>query len=78
MSEMMMTKMKPTPGRIVMYQPPYAPDTKLPAIVIKVHGGSSVVNLQVFQDRGGDGAVYASSIEEGTGPGTWSWPERAA
>jgi hypothetical protein len=69
--------MKPTVGRIVMYQPPYgAPETKLPAIVVNVHS-SSVVNLQVFQDRGGDGTVYVGSVGEGAGPGTWSWPERS-
>jgi hypothetical protein len=72
----------PTLGRIVMYEPygtmlsQSVNEKPLPAIVVKVHS-PTMVNLQVFQDRGGDGTVYATSVSEGTGSNTWHWPERA-
>ena len=66
----------PTVGRIVMFHSPTIEGSVfLPAIVVKVHSPTNL-NLQIFQDRGGDGTVYATSISEGTGPNTWSWPER--
>ncbi len=72
----MTTKRRPAPtvGRIVIFTT--ADGTKLPAIVVNVHS-ETTVNLQIFQDRGGDAAVHGTSIDEGTGPNTWAWPERA-
>ncbi|MFI2367311.1 hypothetical protein [Streptomyces sp. NPDC018833] len=46
-----------------------------PAMVVRVwQGDEASVQLQVFLD--GNDTYWATSRREGTGPGTWSWPER--
>jgi hypothetical protein len=68
----------PTVGRIVIYQA-YAspmPPKILPAIIVKVHDGTTV-DLQVFQDNT-SGTNYCTSVQydEDNSQGSWHWPER--
>lgn len=51
----------------------YAGD-QLPAVVVAVHGEGSSVNLHVLLD--GVDTYWATSVSEGEGPRTWSWPPR--
>ena len=44
----------------------------VPAIVVRV--GDFGVNLQVFLD--GNDTLWVTSVDEGEGDGTWSWPAR--
>lgn len=75
--------MKPTPGRIVHYQPSAsqlgyaAPDASgvIPALVTGVQP-SGAVNLYLFPNCGA-GAMWIGTITEGDGPGRWRWPPRA-
>lgn len=46
-----------------------------PATIVRVFGSASAANLQVHLD--GNDTYWATSRTEGTGPGHWSWPERA-
>jgi hypothetical protein len=48
-----------------------------PAIVVEAEPG---VNLMVFTDEtdGHPGPIWKAGVVEGTEPGTWHWPERAA
>jgi hypothetical protein len=62
----------PTLGRIVHFQ---TAEERLPAIVVRVFS-ETLVNLQVFLDRGGDGLRHETSVPQGTGPRTWNWPEK--
>jgi len=72
--------MKPTIGRIVIYTLPT--DSTLgnngaleaPATVVRVFGDSGKINLKVHLDGPSD--HWATSIDEGTSPGTWHWPPR--
>lgn len=45
----------------------------LPMMVVKVWDGT-MVNGQVFLD--GNDCFWATSVSEGTAPGTWAWPPR--
>lgn len=45
----------------------------LPLMVVRVWGEHSV-NGQVFLD--GNNTLWVTSVPEGEGPGTWSWPPR--
>lgn len=46
-----------------------------PAMVVRVHEEAQVtINAQVFLD--GNDVYWATSRAEGTGSGTWAWPER--
>lgn len=46
-----------------------------PAVVVRVWDESTItLNLQVLLD--GNDTYWATSRAEGTGPGTWAWPER--
>lgn len=69
--------MKPTTGRIVLYNHPGSadgkyPPTQSPAIVQKVHEDGGV-DLWVFGPKGlhKDGPLY-----QGDGPCQWNWPSR--
>lgn len=64
--------MKPTLGRIVLFN---NGGTQEVAIVIAVHQGGTV-NLSTV-NAGGTWSSR-SSVPEGTEPGTWMWPPRAA
>ena len=71
--------MKPTIGRIVIYNvPDYVKNgingnkqTKLPAIIVAVWS-ETTVNLKVITDGQNDVWVTSSSI--GDGLGQWNWP----
>lgn len=46
-----------------------------PAVVIRVHDEPTVtVNLKVLLD--GNDEYWATSVKEGDGSGSWSWPPR--
>lgn len=45
----------------------------LPAIIVRAWG-EHTVNAQVYLD--GTDTLWMTSIPEGEGPGTWSWPPR--
>ncbi len=72
--------MKPTVGRIVLYNHPGSadgthPPCQSPAIVQSVieHDGETYVNLWVFGPHGfhkNDGTL------QGDGPCQWNWPQR--
>lgn len=59
--------MKPSIGRIVLYQ--YGGQV-LPAIVVEVRDDG--LTLTVFTPM----PFAAHRVREGTEPGTWRWPER--
>lgn len=71
--------MKPTIGRIVIYQAG-ANDlcgiegSELPAVIVRVHT-DSYVNLKVFTD--GRENQWVTSVLEGEGSRMWHWPSRA-
>ena len=46
----------------------------VPMIVCFIFVDDDLVNGQVFLD--GSDSLWQSSVEEGTGLGTWHWPER--
>jgi hypothetical protein len=69
--------MKPTIGRIVIYHLDEEQAEKInnyqsqaPAIITSVHG--ELVNLKVLLD--GENNLWATSRQEGTEEGKWSWP----
>ena len=69
--------MKPSIGRIVIYNHPGSadgkyPPTKSPAIIQAV-ATNGTVRLWVF---GPKGLHVDSEIEQGNGPCQWSWPPR--
>lgn len=45
-----------------------------PAVIVRTWHDGSAVNLQVHLD--GNDCYWATSRDEGTGPGMWAWPER--
>lgn len=75
--------MKPTIGRIVIYQPTYEENERLketgnqsdelPAIVVAVWDGD-LVNLKVFTDGVGP-ELWKPSVSQGNEPGNWHWPK---
>lgn len=70
--------MKPTIGRIVIYELAGSEfnnngATEAPAMVVRVFDDGKV-NLKVLADGPGD--AWRTSVIEGTAPGTWHWPAR--
>lgn len=71
--------MKPTIGRIVMYNMTQDDKNKingnkmdvLPAVIVAVWG-NSCVNLKVISDGIND--LWLTSKQEGNAPGCWNWP----
>lgn len=72
-------KMKPTIGRIVIYNmPDYLKNgvngnksDKLPAIIVAVWS-ETMVNLKVITD--GQNDLWVTSASQGDGPNQWNWP----
>lgn len=64
----------PTIGRIVHYTDAEGVDTA--AIVTHVWSPTTV-NLTLFPDYHTADALRVQSANEGSGPGTWHWPERS-
>lgn len=76
--------MNPTIGRVVNYHTTDAQRIRmkhnnncnvselLPAIIVAVWG-PYIVNLKVLLD--GEGDLWATSVQEGTGEGQWEWPK---
>lgn len=52
--------------------PPHNGAEVLTATVVRAYGGTRV-NLKVQNDGTSD--FWATSVEVGTGPGFWAWPE---
>lgn len=72
MGEAKLTRV-PSIGRIVHFQAT-ADGGKAPAIVVGV-SSPTTVNLRVFFD--GDRPVeYVTTVQQGTGPRSWNWPEQ--
>ncbi len=78
--------MKPTIGRIVHYllREGRSAGELRPAIIVRVwpdgHGAENTVQLRVFLDGSNDAGAesdWATSVHEGTEPGTWQWPARS-
>jgi len=80
--------MKPTVGRIVHYvlAPNDLPNARVgevrPAVVVRVNPTGSL-NLSVILDGTNDQkrdplstSLWCGSVDEGSVPGTWHWPER--
>lgn len=76
---------KPSIGRIVIYNHPGSADGKFPpkqspAIIQKVNmenpddNQSTSVELVVFSVYGG--MFFNHNVEQGDGPSQWNWPER--
>ncbi len=70
--------MKPSIGRIVVYNHPGSADGKSlpkqsPAIVQKVNEDGTV-ELFVMSVYGG--IFFNHSVSQGSGPSQWDWPER--
>lgn len=78
--------MKPTIGRVVIYQTTKEEQDKmramtncnvqeeLPAIVVAVWGNdeNAAINLNVQLD--GEGSLWVTSALRGNQPGEWNWP----
>lgn len=68
------TPEKPSIGRVVHYVKTATPrEVHLPAIIVSV-GDGPLVQLTVFSDIGG--TTINVQARQGTGAGTWHWPER--
>lgn len=67
-----MGSLAPTVSRIVHYTDTNGVDTA--AIVTKVWSDTTV-NLTLFPDYHTADALRVESVSEGSGPGTWHWPE---
>lgn len=71
--------MKPTIGRVVIYLLPTNHKlhnngaVEAPAMVVRVFDDGKC-NLKVQLD--GNDTTWATSVLEGTTPGTWHWPPR--
>lgn len=59
---------------------PHEEGQNLPAIITRIwpdeYGpGIPGINVTIFPD--GNGTLWATSLREGTEPGTWCWPPRS-
>lgn len=50
------------------------PGDVFPALIVRAWPQSICVNLKIFFD--GEGEYWATSRNEGDGPGQWAWPRR--
>lgn len=69
--------MKPTIGRIVIFNDGQTASQEFPAVIMRVHS-DTVINVEIFRDDGGQ-RIFRSVPQQGTAPGnmpTWSWPTR--
>lgn len=70
--------MKPSIGRIVIYNHPGSADGKYPPkqspAVVQVVNADESVDLFVMSVTGG--IFFGKSITQGDGPSQWNWPPR--
>lgn len=61
-------------GSMAHFGNPATEGEVVPLLIVKVFTPGGAVNGQAFLD--GNDTLWVTSVSEGIGPGTWSWPER--